>query len=147
MNTKDVALALDKIAEGFAALSIAIETPSAGLPSATAVQPEAKAGAVPPLPLAPAGNLPPSFEELPPEEMFAESINPQETRPVLSDAGLGYCPVHRKPWGIKAAGVSKAGQPYDAFYKCVERDGNTFCKEKPGHAWRDSHPIQSGAAA
>lgn len=63
------------------------------------------------------------------------------------DAGLGKCPIHGKPWTIKAAGVSKAGKPYSAFYKCAERDADGYCKEKPQPIWVQTHPIREGAAA
>lgn len=44
----------------------------------------------------------------------------------------GVCPVHGTPWSWKAPGVSKAGKPYNGFWKCdgKDEDGN-FCSERP----------------
>jgi hypothetical protein len=143
MNSQKIADALNIISEGFAALALAIESPSTGVLPATVEQPRAGAVESPPAPLAPAG-MPPSFDELPPNEMFAESISPNEERPILSDVGLGYCPEHRKSWKVVPAGTSKkTGKGYSAFYACPERG----CDSKPFTAWRDSHPINQGAAA
>lgn len=63
------------------------------------------------------------------------------------DAGLGICPVHGTRWTVKEAGVSKAGKPFRAFWKCAERDDNGYCNEKPQRIWQDTHPIPEGAAA
>ena len=90
----------------------------------------------------------PSFDELPPEGYDTQfgskpepALNPQV------EAGLGKCPLHGKPWSVKAAGVSRSGVPYDAFYKCDSKDGDEFCKQKPQKIWRDLHPLPTGAAA
>jgi hypothetical protein len=50
----------------------------------------------------------------------------------------GTCSVHGVPWVLKAAGVSKNGSPYDAFYSCGVA-GPPWCKEKPAKAWVESH--------
>ena len=65
-----------------------------------------------------------------------------EALPLAADTpGLGRCPAHDRPWSVKAAGVSKNGKPYSAFWKCdgKEPDG-TFCNRKPVKAWADAHP-------
>jgi hypothetical protein len=57
----------------------------------------------------------------------------------------GKCPDHGLPWTIKPGGISqsgpRAGQSYNAFYKCDGKTGNQFCKQKPPKAWADAHPI------
>jgi hypothetical protein len=122
------------IAEGAQYLSMAYASNDAG------------AEALPP----PPSSAPvPSFDELPPTG-FDEPLDPLARGPALNpqvEAGLGKCPVHGKPWSVKAAGVSKAGAPYDAFYKCDSKDGDEFCKQKPQKIWRDLHPIPGAAAA
>lgn len=57
-----------------------------------------------------------------------------------AEAALSRCPYHDTPWEIRPAGVSKAGKPYQAFWKCdgKETDGS-YCKRKPVKAWADSH--------
>jgi hypothetical protein len=63
----------------------------------------------------------------------------------IDDAGK--CPDHGLPWTIKPGGISqsgpRAGQSYNAFYKCDGKTGNQFCKQKPPKAWADAHPIAS----
>ena len=93
----------------------------------------------------------PSFDELPPEEWPTTA----DLRPATDDtplkpnveAGLGKCPIHGKPWTVKPAGVSRTGAPYDPFYRCAEKDGDAWCKQKPQKIWRDLHPIPGAAAA
>lgn len=82
---------------------------------------------------APAGA--PSFDELPPE-----------ASPFEQDAVLSECPVHFTPWTVKEGGISKAGKPYRAFWKCngTNADG-TYCSKKPVKAWADSHPAEAAA--
>jgi len=65
-----------------------------------------------------------------------------EALPLAADTpGLGRCPSHNKPWTVKAAGVSKAGKPYNAFWKCDGKDPDgTFCNRKPVKSWADAHP-------
>jgi hypothetical protein len=118
---------------------------------------------------APRSSVPvPSFDELPPEGFMDKVLEvtggteeparavlvdaPETSRaqPVLKpqvDAGLGKCPVHGKPWKVKAAGVSKAGKPFNAFWRCAEKDGDAWCDQKPQKIWKDLHPIPEGAAA
>lgn len=145
--------ALEKISEGFASLALAIETPSS-LGTVTAVeQPAAGPTASPPVRPAPAGtttytSLPPSFDELPPDDGLLEVAirTTGGTEIVTTDVGLGYCPTHKTPWTVKPAGTSKAGKQYNAFWKCDDRSDG-FCNEKPSRAWGNSHPIREGAAA
>lgn len=69
---------------------------------------------------------------------------PPNTQPYQEFAAGGgdSCPAGHGPWTVKAAGTSKAGKDYRAFWKC---DGKTpagrFCEEKPAKAWVDAHPI------
>lgn len=126
MNTEKIARGWALIAEGAMELSLAYES----------IEPAAARAAVPDsVPTAPvdrAAGAPPSA---------ALTLKPQV------DAGLGICPIHGKRWTVKPAGVSKAGKPYSAFYKCAERDENGYCNEKPQRIWQDTHPIPEGAAA
>jgi hypothetical protein len=47
-------------------------------------------------------------------------------------AGPGDCPVHRVPFTFKEGGVSKAGKPYDGFWKCGEKNADdTYCTQRP----------------
>lgn len=56
---------------------------------------------------------------------------PDDVRPFRTAATgptPGVCPIHRSPWRVVPAGVSKkTGQPYAAFAVCRERD----CEQKP----------------
>ena len=68
---------------------------------------------------------------------------PYEDLPLPAETpGLGRCPSHNLAWSVKAAGVSKMGKPYSAFFHCdgKEPDGS-FCPRKPVKAWADAHPI------
>ena len=79
------------------------------------------------------------------EPSVAGPVSPVAEGPFLRavpDDALGHCPIHGSAWTIKPAGVSKAGKPYSAFYKCDSRDGDTFCNEKPNPAWASAHPIR-----
>jgi hypothetical protein len=121
MNRTAAANALNKIAEGIVELGLALED----IPRPVAVD----------APL-------PSFDELPPEG-FDDA---PRSAPAPSGDPLGLCPVHRTAWTVKAGGVSKAGKPYQAFWKCSGKNSdNTYCDQKPVKVWADSHPI--GAAA
>jgi hypothetical protein len=145
-NVEHLARGWALIAEGAEYLSMAyasIDPPLArsGVPaSLPAAVPEA--GVPPPV----SG---PSFDELPPEEDFG----PTEYAPSRAEsglhpqveAGLGKCPVHGISWKIKEGGISKNGKPYKAFWKCSEKDGNTFCNEKPQKIWADTHPAERAA--
>lgn len=136
MNTKRIADAYEKIAEGFAALALAygdIDQPVAG-------------GAKSPLP----SPAPVAFDDdLPP--LLDDYGTPVEAAPQAPEspkqAALGVCPVHRTGWTVKAGGISKAGKPYSAFYKCNGKTDDGYCKEKPTKAWADSHPIPLEVAA
>jgi hypothetical protein len=83
----------------------------------------------------------PSFDELPPEDDVPR-LKPQV------DAGLGKCPTHGTAWTVKAGGMStRTNKPFDAFYKCSEKDGDVWCTQKPQKIWRDTHPIAPGVGA
>jgi hypothetical protein len=122
MNRTAAANALNKIAEGIVELGLALED----IPRPVAVD----------APL-------PSFDELPPEGF---DDGPRSAPAPAGDA-LGLCPVHRTAWTVKAGGVSKAGKPYSAFWKCSGKNSdNTYCDQKPVKVWADSHPIGAAAA-
>lgn len=76
----------------------------------------------------------------------APAASPEAVPPAASGQPLGTCPIHRVAWVVKDGGISKAGKPYKAFWKCKERDENGYCNEKPTKAWADSHPIPLQAA-
>jgi hypothetical protein len=122
MNRTAAANALNKIAEGIVELGLALED----IPRPVAVD----------APL-------PSFDELPPEG-FDDA---PRSAPAAPQDALGLCPVHRTAWTVKAGGVSKAGKPYSAFWKCSGKNAdNTYCDQKPVKVWADSHPIGAAAA-
>ena len=67
---------------------------------------------------------------------------PVDTQATHVNAALGVCPTHRTAWTVKQGGISKAGKPYSAFYKCSgKNDDGSYCSQKPVKAWADSHPI------
>lgn len=130
MNTRAIAKALRDLAD-------AIDEPGAG-------------GSAP-RPIAPA-SLPPDFDELPPDDGYApvtQAVTAQVQRGqqiAQQDAALGVCPVHGTAWTVKAGGVSAAGKPYNAFYKCSGKmPDDTYCKQKPTKVWADTHPIRDAA--
>lgn len=122
MNTEKIAKGWALIAEGAMELSLAYE----GLDSAAkAVEPAARAGTA-----GVEGSVGPPLPPSAPASLQETHI---ETR-------LSVCPVHGVPWVVKAAGVSKAGKRYSAFWKCAERDANGYCDQRPAAAWADAHP-------
>lgn len=128
MNTKAIAAALRQLAD-------AIESPGAG-----------GSAPRPPAPAFTEDDLPP----LPPLEQYEpvrERVHAAAARAESAEDTLGRCPVHNVPWTVKPSGVSKAGKPYRAFWKCAERDGDTYCDQKPVKVWQDSHPPRESAAA
>ena len=135
MNTKRIAEAYEKIAEGYAALALAygdIAQPVAGSSSR-------------PAPVATIDDdLPPlTDDDAPSYEPKGVNLQDQHV-----DNVLGQCPTHQRNWTVKEGGVSKAGKSYEAFYKCGEKDPNTrsgYCDKKPVKAWVDAHPIQAAA--
>jgi hypothetical protein len=141
VNRETAARAYDLIAEGYALLAMAVRDETAG------------AGAVvsTPRPLAPADDLPP-LEEPPTGDQFAvdyepRGINVQDQH--VSNV-LSKCPKHDRAWTVKPGGVSKAGKPYAAFWKCSAKDTETrsgYCEKKPVKAWTDAHPAEAAAAA
>lgn len=66
---------------------------------------------------------------------------PADTQAAHVNAALGVCPTHRTAWTVKQGGISKAGKPYSAFWKCSQKDADGYCPQKPVKAWTDSHPI------
>lgn len=146
MNTEKIAKGWALIAEGAMELSLAYESIDSPVARAGATGTEG-AKAFPP----PSSVPVPSFDELPPDDFIeqVERVTGGTVEPPLKpqvDAGLGKCPIHGKPWTIKAAGVGKKGA-YDAFWKCAEKDDDGYCTQKPQKIWRDTHPIPNGAAA
>jgi hypothetical protein len=73
----------------------------------------------------PTVDLPPPWEA----SDFKPSANPHED----------VCPDHNVPWTLKEAGTSKAGKPYDAFWKCDAKTDGEFCKNKPSRQWQARH--------
>jgi hypothetical protein len=148
MNTAKIARGWALIAEGAMELSLAYESidPPAARAGDTGTEGASASPARSSVPV-------PSFDELPPEgfmDKVLEVTGGTEEPPTLKpqvEAGLGKCPVHGKPWKVKAAGVSKAGKPFNAFWRCAEKDGDAWCDQKPQKIWKDLHPIPEGAAA
>src|SRR5688500_2906635 len=124
------------IAEG--AMEISLAYSAIATPSSEAARP-GSAGASVPSPSRSADPVP-SFDDLPPEGWD----EPAPLKPQV-DAGLGMCPTHGTAWTIKAGGVSKAGKPYKAFWKCSQKDGDTFCDKKPQPIWAQTHPAEAVA--
>jgi hypothetical protein len=125
MNRTAAANALNKIAEGIVELGLALEDIPTVLPDRMHSDPL------------------PNFDELPPEG-FDDA---PRSAPAPAGDALGLCPVHRTAWTVKAGGVSKAGKPYNAFWKCSGKNSdNTYCDQKPVKVWADSHPIGAAAA-
>lgn len=152
MNTENIARGWALIAEGAEMISMAY----------AAIEPPAHAGEAPVRSSAevspssvghPAPELPPSFEDLPPEESEAPARGERNYRgadpaTAVSDVSLGYCPDHKTPWTIQPAGVSRTtGEPYDSFWKCAEKTDGKRCQRKPYRAWQDSHKIPAATAA
>lgn len=75
-----------------------------------------------------------------------EAARPVARIPQAATDSAAFCPVHGTRWTIRPAGVSKVGKPYNAFYKCDEKDGDAWCQQKPPKAWVDAHPIRGAAA-
>jgi hypothetical protein len=96
-----------------------------------------------PVSAAPVALPPLAAEDFPP---FA----PVDYEPVgipASDPVLSVCPNHGTPWTVKAAGVSKAGKPYQAFFKCDGKNADgTYCSKKPTREWADAHAARLAAA-
>ena len=119
MNTAKVSAALNTLSLGIAELAEALSD---------GTEPVLARPVADPRPWEVTGDFPPNeYEALP---------LPAET------PGLGRCPSHNLAWSVKAAGVSKMGKPYNAFFHCdgKEPDGS-FCPRKPVKAWADAHPI------
>lgn len=78
-----------------------------------------------------------------PDDLDWDSLDSAPPRPIrpapapLSE-GENYCPAHNVPWVLKAAGVSKNGSPYDAFFTCGAA-GPPWCTEKPTKQWVEAH--------
>lgn len=54
------------------------------------------------------------------------SLPPVRTEPILAPASV--CPIHKAPWKIVPAGMSKrTGRSYDAFAACPEKG----CDQRP----------------
>lgn len=107
-----------------------------------AIQQPAAAGASAPSPARSAA--PADYDDYDP--LMGDAPLP-EVRASHVETVLSQCPDHQRPWTIKAAGVGKNGKPYQAFWRCAMKNGDTWCAKKPVKAWVDSHPIEEGAAA
>jgi hypothetical protein len=70
------------------------------------------------------------FEDAPWPGNAAGPALPPPSRPLA--AGPGDCPVHKVPFTWKEGGVSKAGKPYDGFWKCGEKNPDeSYCNQRP----------------
>jgi hypothetical protein len=137
VNTERLAQALNTIAMGFAEAAEAIST---GAPVSA---PRPAAGAV--SPPAPAGTFSDGTPVDEPErwEEFAASSPSRASVDVLAE-----CPVHFRPWEVKEGGISKAGKPYSAFWKCNGKNADgSFCSKKPTKEWAQAHPAEREVAA
>jgi hypothetical protein len=139
MNTERLARGWDLIAEGAAEIALAyraIEQPAAGV----GTPPPARASAPADFP----DDLPPlTDDDAPGYQPKGANVQDQHVANVL-----GQCPTHQKPWTIKPSGVSKAGKPYNAFWKCGEKDESTrsgYCDKKPVKAWQDANQLPAAA--
>lgn len=79
------------------------------------------------------GRLPPGDAFVPP---FADELipipeaipDPTPFRGAAQNPSYSVCPVHRVPWKLVPAGISKkSGKPYGAFSACPERG----CDQRP----------------
>jgi hypothetical protein len=133
VNPKAVADAYNKISEGFAMLAIAIEQPAAG-------------GGVPPRSTpAPAATL---DDDLPPLlDDYGNPVDAPQAAEKPQESPLGMCPDHRQAWSVKAGGISKAGKPYQPFWKCNGKTDGEYCKQRPTPGWAKAHPIPLDVAA
>jgi hypothetical protein len=98
----------------------------------------------PPRSLAPVADEPPTGDQF--DYELDRSTKPAGNQHL--ENVLGQCPTHQKAWTVKPGGVSKAGKPYGAFWKCGEKDESTrsgFCDKKPVKAWEDTHPASAAA--
>jgi len=119
--------ALNKIAEGIYELADAMFAETAPGAAVTAQEPS-------------------PFADLP-DEVFATSPAYEPVGIPAADPILSVCPNHGTPWTVKAAGVSKAGKPYKAFFKCDGKNPDgSFCDKKPTREWADAHAARLAAA-
>lgn len=82
-------------------------------------------------------NRAPSPQATPPDNFDLSDLEqPARFAPVG-----GSCPVHHKPWTLKPAGISKAGNAYDAFWKCDGKSEGRYCDQKPTKAWAAAHEV------
>lgn len=66
---------------------------------------------------------------MPPQTQKAVVIHPVASGP----GETPLCGIHGTPMTLKPAGVSKTtGRQYPAFWSCGQRDGDQYCKFKPG---------------
>jgi hypothetical protein len=145
VNTERIARGWDLIAEGAAEIALAyraIEQPAAGVGTPPPARASAPAGS---RIAGPDDDLPPLYDEEdePGGSIVGRNVQDQHVANVL-----GQCPTHQKPWTIKPSGVSKAGKPYSAFWKCGEKDESTrsgYCDKKPVKAWQDANQLPAAA--
>jgi hypothetical protein len=153
VNQSEAAAALRKISEGFWDLSAAIESSGAGMPG----EPARGASAILPASPAPASTFshgipveePPIWEGAQPIGMDTTKEPPyRPLAPTARDQLLAECPVHFRPWTVKEGGMSKAGKPYSAFWKCNgKNEDGSFCDKKPTKEWIKTHDPEKALAA
>lgn len=133
MSNAATKAALNKIAEGIYELADAMFQDAPGATTTAYVAPQT----VTTVEASP-------FVDLP-DEVFAATYEPVGIP--AADPVLSVCPNHGTPWTVKAAGVSKAGKPYQAFFKCDGKNPDgAFCQKKPTREWADAHAARLAAA-
>lgn len=87
-----------------------------------------------------------AVNERPPLPPNTVSYQPNTVRYQDQQAGGGdTCPDHGTAWTVKAAGTSRAGKDYRAFWKCDGKTNGSYCALKPVKAWVDAHPADAAA--
>lgn len=126
MKTAAIITALDKVAEGFAELSLALAQQAIAHQLDTALKDD-----LPPLPSA--DETPTVYEEEP------EFVDTPAGR-----SAQGGCPIHHIPWTVRPGGFSQNKQKsYKAFWKCDGQDEDgTYCALRPALAWVKAHPAR-----
>jgi hypothetical protein len=130
MNTHKIAQALNSLLLALGELSEALEQPEGD------ERAQARAATVPAGTPSPT-DLPPSFEELPPDDWADPLAAKIEAIPERIGGDGGVCPDHGLAWDVVPGGISKrTGKKYTAFWHCPSFN----CKQKPERDWQDAHP-------
>jgi len=137
MTRERLATAYDALAEAYA--QVAHELRGIQQPGVHPTSPPVDD--LPPLPA-----YTPRPEPDPSEDLRDVALKATGGELVTPDHALGRCPTHDTPWTVKDGGISRVGRPFEAFWKCAERDADGYCNEKPIPAWKNSHPIRVVAA-